>query len=130
MAIVTDSACALCAQPMHPGHGWALPESALLHISCGIHSNGITKDPDAFYAADADTADVQSGPVPGVPVPWWSSFHGAPTRMGRVPVPEHAHGVMAGSLRPASRSWENTSAGSMCCRKRETREDQSSISPS
>ena len=48
LTIVTNSACALCAQPMHPGHGWALPESALLHIACGIHSNGITKDPDAF----------------------------------------------------------------------------------
>ena len=45
MAIVTDSACALCTQSIHPGHGRALHEGALVHIVCGIHSKGITKDP-------------------------------------------------------------------------------------
>jgi len=36
MAIVTDSACALCTQSIHPGHGRALHEGALVHIVCGI----------------------------------------------------------------------------------------------
>ena len=48
MAILTVSACALCTQPIHPGHCWALPDGALVHIVCGIHSKGITKDPGAF----------------------------------------------------------------------------------
>jgi hypothetical protein len=53
MAILTVSACALCTQPIHPGHCWALPDGALVHIVCGIHSRGITKDPDAFIAEPA-----------------------------------------------------------------------------
>jgi hypothetical protein len=53
MAIVTVSACALCTQPIHPGHCWALPDGALVHIVCGIHSKGITKDQDAFTAEPA-----------------------------------------------------------------------------
>jgi len=44
MAIVTDSACALCTQSIHPGHGRALHEGALVHIACWIHAGRITKE--------------------------------------------------------------------------------------
>ena len=61
MAIVTDSACALCTQPMHPGHGWAPLEGALVHIACWTRAGGITKHPQGGSVRRSVDARIRKG---------------------------------------------------------------------